>query len=355
MPNVRCFSYILRFTFPAGTSRGIMNTHRTHFITVEDEHRRGIGECAPLPGLSVDARPDFAEQLSKVAHAVAESSLPTREEDRDALLQAIPTSLPAVRFGVETAWRDWLYGGERVLYPFAMRPAFVPVPINGLVWMDSADRMRQQIDEKLAAGFTCLKLKIGAIDFDEELRLLDYVRQYYGPETITLRVDANGAFSPEEAPRKLQQLARYDLHSIEQPIAPGQWEAMARLCRESPVPIALDEELIGVTGREEKEALLDQLRPPYIILKPTLIGGLAAADEWVALAEKRNIGWWATSALESNVGLNAIAQWVATYAPALPQGLGTGQLYHNNLDSPLHIDRGHLTYLPDREWDLSLF
>ena len=356
MPHASCFSHTLHFTFRAGTSRGVMTQHDTHFIVIEDGGQRGIGECAPLPGLSVDDRPDFAQQLQRVVDQVRQSPPPTQPEAvPDALDQLVPTDLPAVRFGLETAWLDLLHGGQRWLFPAVMQPRFTPLPINGLVWMSDADTMLRQLDEKLAAGFRCVKLKIGAIDFDEELRLLAHVRERYDPDAITLRVDANGAFAPDEALDKLTQLARYDVHSIEQPIRPGQWEAMAALCQHSPVPIALDEELIGITSPEDQARLLDTIRPPYIILKPTLLGGLAAADGWIRAAEARNIRWWATSALESNVGLNAIAQWVAQYRPTLPQGLGTGQLYHNNIGAPMVIDRGYLTYNPDRSWDLLLF
>ena len=355
MPNIRCISHTLNFTFSAGTSRGVMHDHITHFLVIEQDGRRGIGECAPLPGLSIDALPDFKEKVARMAQTIAQSPFPTNDTEITELVERIPPTLPAIRFGAEVAWRDWLYGGTRTLYPSVMYPKFAPLPINGLVWMGSHEAMRRQIDEKIDAGFTCVKLKIGALDFDEELRLLAYVREHYSPETITLRVDANGAFSPHDALSKLHQLARYDLHSIEQPIAAGQWESMASLCRDSPVPIALDEELIGSLNRQDKEKMLDVISPQYIILKPTLVGGLAAAHEWIALAEARHIGWWATSALESSIGLNAIAQWVATYSPSLPQGLGTGQLYHNNIESPIQIDRGYLVYDTYRNWDLSLF
>ena len=356
MPNLRCFSYTLDFTFRAGTSRGVMTTRNTHFIMLEHHGHTGIGECAPLPGLSPDDRVDFAQQLRQVAQELSHCPIPqTEDEVTEAVNELIPPDFPALRFGVEMAWLDVLHGGERRIFPSVMHPEFTPLPINGLVWMGDPEIMRRQIDEKIAAGFRCIKLKIGALDFAEERRLLEYVRQHYTSDTITLRVDANGAFAPDEALDKLYQLARYDIHSIEQPIRAGQWEAMAALCRESPVPIALDEELIGVSSPLDKQQLLDTIQPHYIILKPTLVGGLAASDEWVALAEERGIGWWATSALESNIGLNAIAQWVARYAPRLPQGLGTGQLYYNNIASPIVIDRGYLTYDQDIEWDLTLF
>ena len=333
-----------------------MTARDTHFIVLEHEGRTGIGECAPLPGLSIDDRADFAQQLRHVTQELSRRAVPQRaNEMASAVGELVPAEFPALRFGVEMAWRDVLHGGERQLFPSVMQPTFAPLPINGLVWMGTPDTMLRQIDEKITAGFRCIKLKIGAIDFAEELRLLAHVRQHYDREAITLRVDANGAFSPDEALNKLDQLARYDIHSIEQPIGAGQPQAMAALCRESPVPIALDEELIGRLDTKDKEELLDAICPQYIILKPTLIGGLAASDEWITLTEARGIRWWATSALESNIGLNAIAQWVAQYDPPLPQGLGTGQLYHNNIDSPIVIDQGYLTYNQDKDWDLTLF
>ncbi len=355
MLNAHCFSYTLDFTFPAGTSRGVMTTRDTCFIVLEQNGRKGIGECAPLPGLSEDDTLNVELVQAEVDRCL-QSPLPNDAHGVYRWVrERVPEHLPSIRFGLETALLDLLHGGQRCLFPTVMQPEFAPLPINGLVWMGDPDFMRQQIDEKIASGFRCIKLKVGAIDFEQELRLLAHVRQHYDPDTITLRVDANGAFSPDEALSKLHQLAAYAIHSIEQPIRAGQPEAMATLCRESPVPIALDEELIGWHTLPDKERLLDTVQPQYIILKPTLVGGLAAADEWIALAEARGIGWWATSALESNVGLNAIAQWVAMHQPSLPQGLGTGQLYHNNIDSPIVIHQGFLQYDLEQYWDMSHF
>ena len=222
------------------------------------------------------------------------------------------------------------------------------IPINGLIWMGEPDFMLRQIDQKLSEGFDCIKMKIGAIDFEREIELLKYIRSQFSPDQIVLRVDANGAFSPEDALEKLQRLADLDIHSIEQPIRAGHITAMEKLCRETPLPIALDEELIGV---EDKAALLDAIQPQHIILKPTLIGGTLETQEWIRVAEERGIGWWMTSALESNLGLNAISQLVSTYSPAIPQGLGTGKLYHNNLDSPLEVRAGHIYYNPELAWE----
>ena len=355
MLNAHCFSYTLNFTFPAGTSRGVMTTRDTYFIVLEHNGQKGIGECAPLPGLSEDDTLNL-ELVQATVDQFADAPLPSDEHEiYRRVRERVPKTLPSVRFGLETALLDLLYGGQRHLFPRVMQPEFAPLPINGLVWMGDPDFMLRQIEEKIALGFRCIKLKVGAIDFERELRLLAYIRQHYDQEAITLRVDANGAFAPDEALDNLHQLAAYDIHSIEQPIRAGQPEAMAALCHESPVPIALDEELIGWHSLRDKEQLLDTIQPQYIILKPTLIGGLAAANEWIRLAEARGMGWWATSALESNIGLNAIAQWVATQKPSLPQGLGTGQLYYNNIASPIVIRQGYLLYDQKIDWNLTLF
>ncbi len=348
--------HTLKFTFVAGTSRGTLTEHDTYFILLKSNDAVGIGECAPLKGLSPDYRPDLAEKIQDVLSKIENAPFPEDEEGiTDFIDKHISTNFPALRFGVETALRDLLQGGERKIFPSVFQSnSFPPIPINGLVWMGDRDFMKRQIDEKLVQGFNCIKLKIGAIDFTTELSLLVYIRENYSADRITIRVDANGAFSPGEALAKLQQLAEYDLHSIEQPIATGQLEEMQKLCKVTPLPIALDEELIGVTSLESQAKLLDHTQPQYIILKPTLLGGLAATEQWIQLAEARNIGWWMTSALESNIGLNAIAQFAAYKQVTMPQGLGTGKLYHNNVPSPLHIQQGNLHYLPDQSWDLSL-
>ena len=260
---------------------------------------------------------------------------------------------PALTFALETAVLDLANGGRRQLYANAFSQGSAALPINGLVWMGDAGFMREQIQQKLAAGYSCLKLKIGSLDFATELAIIAEIRAVAGPGQLTLRVDANGAFAPAEAPRQLAQLAEFGLHSIEQPIAAGQTAALAALCRTSPLPIALDEELIGVTDPARQVALLDEIRPAYIVLKPTLVGGHAATRRWIALAEARGLGWWLTSALESNVGLNAVAQLTGEYdVRGFPQGLGTGQLYHNNVAAPLHVAGGTLRYAPTGHWEI---
>ncbi|MEM6844106.1 MAG: o-succinylbenzoate synthase [Bacteroidota bacterium] len=348
--------HTLQFTFVAGTSRGTLTEHTTYFIKLKTANSLGLGECAPLEGLSPDYRPDLEKKIQDVLNRLENSPLPETEAEITSLVEGlVPPNFPALRFGLETALLDLKPGGKRKIFPSVFKNGgFTPIPINGLVWMGDRNFMKRQIDEKLAQGFDCIKLKIGAIDFATELSLLSYIRQHYSADKITIRVDANGAFSSDEALAKLGELTKYDLHSIEQPIAAGQWEALRQLCATTPLPIALDEELIGVTDSAQQIELLDTIGPQYIILKPTLLGGLAATQQWITLAEKRGIGWWMTSALESNIGLNAIAQFAAHQKVTMPQGLGTGQLYHNNVPSPLHIEEGKLHYLPDQPWNLSL-
>ena len=320
---------LLHFKQPAGTSRGVYTTRRIWLITATDEAGRvtGIGECAPLPQLSCDDIPDYAEVLRGFCDEVERTGQIPYEALRP---------YPSMLFGLEQT----LSCGEA--------PLGFSIPINGLVWMGTFEEMHQRIEEKLAAGFRCVKLKIGAIDWEREIALIRFIRERYSRQQIELRVDANGGFTVEQAMSRLEELARYDIHSIEQPIKAGNWKEMARLCRESPLPIALDEELIGVNTVEEKEALLDTIRPGYIILKPSLHGGLLGSEEWIRLARERSIGSWMTSALESNVGLYAIARFtMKMYGPdiTMPQGLGTGLLFTDNIELPdvqMQIEQGRL-------------
>ena len=327
--------YILHFKVPSGTSRGVLTQKETYFLKVWDEHNPdcfGIGECALFKGLGADDRPDYEAMLQTVCRGI------------DRIDEIDLSTWSSIRFGVETALLDLRHGGRRMIYPSEFTAGKQAIEINGLIWMGDKRTMASRIDEKLAAGFSCIKLKIGAIDFDDECELLAAIRRRYRREDIELRVDANGAFSPYDALEHLQRLSAYDLHSIEQPIRAGQWEEMARLTSESPLPIALDEELIGYNTWEEKQRLLSAIRPQYIIIKPSLHGGLAGGEEWIAEAEKLNIGWWITSALESNIGLNAIAQWCATFDNPLPQGLGTGLLFTDNVEMPLEIRKDCLWF-----------
>ncbi|WP_276495791.1 o-succinylbenzoate synthase [Pontibacter litorisediminis] len=336
--------HTLQFKFDARTSRGALSEHKVYFLKVWDAETPevyGTGECAPLAGLSIDYRPDLEQKLQQVVELVnnRQVSLSTDAElPQELQLQ----QWPALRFALETALLDLENGGNGLIYGNAFSRGEAGIPINGLVWMGDRAFMQQQIGQKLEAGYTCLKLKIGSLDFTTELEILQSIREVAGADQLTVRVDANGAFSPQEAYKKLERLAKYELHSIEQPIRQGQVQEMAQLCAYTPVPIALDEELIGVQEPQAKAALLESIKPQYIILKPTLVGGLAASAEWIRLAEERQAGWWMTSALESNIGLNAIAQFTAQYEVTLPQGLGTGQLYHNNIPSPLQIRKGEL-------------
>ncbi|MBC8082958.1 MAG: o-succinylbenzoate synthase, partial [Hymenobacter sp.] len=338
---------VLRFNFPARTSRGALTEHTAWYLHLTDARQpgiRGLGEAAPLAGLSPDHRPGFEARLVRLCADFNRAGF-APDVAPEAVLALVESGWPALRFGLETALLDLRHGGRRQLFDNAFSRGEAGLPINGLVWMGDAPFMRAQIRKKLAEGYSCLKLKIGGLDFATELQLLTEIRAEAGPAELILRVDANGAFAPTEALAKLEQLARFQLHSIEQPIAAGQRAAMAEVCLRSPVPVALDEELIGITDPALQAALLDEVRPAYIILKPTLVGGLAAAAAWWEQAEERGISWWLTSALESNVGLSAISQLAGEYAlPGFPQGLGTGQLYHNNLPAPLRIEAGRLHY-----------
>ncbi|WP_026207529.1 o-succinylbenzoate synthase [Butyricimonas synergistica] len=345
MLQAKYSKYILRFKQPSGTSRGVLTEKETWFIKVWDSKQPeifGLGECAVFRGLGADDRPGYEDKLKEVCLRINEIDPPSLSE------------WSSIRFGVETALADLENGGKRLIFPSTFTEGGETIEINGLIWMGDRETMRQRIVEKLDAGFHCIKLKIGAIDFESELNLLHAIRSQFSKEMVELRVDANGAFSPEEAPRKLEQLARYDIHSIEQPIRQGQWQAMSRLCRNTPIPIALDEELIGINESHQKIEMLDTICPQYIILKPSLAGGFAGSQEWIDLSRERNIGWWVTSALESNIGLNAIAQWTFTLHASMPQGLGTGQLYTNNIPSPLEQTGSTIRYCPTSKWETDL-
>jgi o-succinylbenzoate synthase len=337
--------YILHFRQPSGTSRGILAERVSWFIFLTRDQNKeiiGIGECSPLKGLSIDDRVDFESKLAEVCKN------PGKFLDNPDIL----ADFPSIRFGLEMALLDLKQGGEKILFPSAFTKGIDFISINGLVWMGSYDEMLKEVRVKIASGFNCIKLKIGAINFDDELNLIRLIRKEFSPTQIEIRVDANGAFKPEEALEKIKHLSEFQLHSIEQPIKQNQWEAMAELCETSPIPIALDEELIGVMESEKKRKLLHETKPQFIILKPGLLGGFKACEEWINLASEKKIEWWVTSALESNIGLNAIAQWTYNLKNNLPQGLGTGQLYSNNFECPLNIKEGKLFYNPNEKWDL---
>lgn len=334
--------YSLQFKTPSGTSRGILTEKETWFIILEEEGKRGIGECGILRTLSVDDRPDYEQKLQWVCKNI---HLGERQ-----LWEAL-IEFPSIQFGVEMAFKSLQAEHSFVLFPSDFTKQKQAIPINGLVWMGEESFMKEQIEQKLKQNFKCIKLKIGSIDFEKELGLLAFIRNHFDEKTIEIRVDANGAFSTNEALDKLKQLATFHIHSIEQPIAKNQLAAMAELCKVSPLPIALDEELIGVFSLEEKRKLLTAIQPHYIILKPSLIGGFRGTKEWIDCAEALQIKWWITSALESNIGLNAIAQWTFMQNNPMPQGLGTGGLYTNNFDCPLVVENGALQFHSNLNWN----
>lgn len=365
MYRIRISERTLHFKQPAGTSRGVYTTRHSYYLTLSSDEMpevEGVGECATLPDLSCDAKPEYEVTLRQVCQMV---------EQMGRIPYDMIRAYPSITFGLETAFADFFYQakiklnaskGTSSACESSLAEAGISVPagmqnlvdlfdspfgrgeegitINGLVWMGTYEEMLGRLEEKLQAGFHCVKLKIGAIDFFKELDLVKRIREVYTKDEVELRVDANGGFTPENAMSRLEALSKYDIHSIEQPIKQHQWPMMAKLCRETPLPIALDEELIGVNVRSMKEALLDTIRPQYIILKPSLHGGIYGCTEWIELAKQRGIGSWITSALESNIGLNAIAHFAAKmYGPdvKMPQGLGTGQLFTDNIPMPLEI------------------
>jgi o-succinylbenzoate synthase len=330
-------SHQLDFHFEAGTSRGVLTNKTSYFLRIEQGGRVGIGEAGPLRGLSPEFEEDCTARFKSILHGLP--AIPETVADIPTFLENIPFHFPSLRMAMEMALIDWMQGGNGQYFNNSFSTKETPIAINGLIWMGNPAFMRKQIDAKLAEGYTCLKLKIGAIDFEQEIEILRDIRSRYSATDLIIRVDANGAFSINEAKGKLQRLADFDLHSIEQPIEAGQWEAMHDLCRENILPIALDEELISI---ENRSALLRLIKPPYIILKPSLLGGFHATRCWISAAEELGIDWWITSALESNIGLQAIAQFCASYNNPLPQGLGTGQLYTNNFESGLYIQQGNI-------------
>ncbi|OYU97314.1 MAG: o-succinylbenzoate synthase [Bacteroidetes bacterium B1(2017)] len=335
----------LEFSFQAKTSRGEIKTHAAYLVYAfhpSNPTLKGWGEASPLMGLSIDGTDNFEEQLSTILAYFNEGNSP---------LSVDLTSFPAVRFAIETAQLDLFNGGEQIVFD----NTFIygkSIPINGLVWMDSIDNMLVQAVTKIQEGYTCIKFKIGAHDFDVECKMLEQIRKQYPADRVEIRLDANGAFAPDDAVLKLKELARFGIHSIEQPIAPRQLDEMEEVCGKSPIPVALDEELIGLDPEEHGAKLLKFIKPKYLILKPTLLGGLGMSAKWVRKANEHEMDWWATSALESNIGLNAIAQWTAVQKTSLPQGLGTGNLYTNNIEGPLLAKAGALHFLPQNAWKL---
>ena len=335
--------YTLHFGFEAVTSRERMRSKSTYFVSVwDDEHPTvvGTGECALFRGLSADDREDYERVLSDICSRI------------NAVKIADLTEWPSIVFGIETALADLRNGGRMMPFPSDWTDGGSGLHINGLVWMGSVEEMTRRAEEKISEGFRCVKLKIGGCDFERELHLLEQLRRRFAPEELEIRLDANGAFDVDEALQKLRRLATLDIHSIEQPIASRQWDAMKSLCNVSPIDIALDEELIGCRDYDAQSMLLDAISPQFIIIKPSLCGGLSASSRWISLARQKGIGWWATSAMESNIGLNAIAQWVANFNPKMPQGLGTGQIYENNITSPIRLASQWLSYDSNGNWEI---
>ncbi|MBZ9786612.1 o-succinylbenzoate synthase [Psychroflexus sp. CAK57W] len=336
------FKHTLEFKRPSGTSRGVLKTKESWFIKLETKESLGIGECGLLKGLSIDDREDYEKTLKWTCENI-HLGLET--------LYSKLKEFPSIQFGLEMAFQSFTSAHPYVLFPSEFTDGKKGMVINGLIWMGEKAFMKSQIQDKIKQGFSCIKLKIGAIDFESELELLSYIRSEFPASDIELRVDANGAFSPYDALDKLERLSKFDLHSIEQPIAQGQWLDMARLCEQTPLPIALDEELIGLKEVTNKTEALLTIKPQYIILKPSLIGGFQGSKEWIDLAKQHKIDWWITSALESNIGLNAIAQFTFIQNNEMPQGLGTGGLYTNNVESPLTIEGEKIMYHPKLNWE----
>lgn len=342
------FSWIkhqLQFKTPSGTSRGVLRYKDSWLIQISKGDQYGIGECSIIEGLSPESPQDVQNILEEIPQYL--------KKGKEFLVQRY-SKAPAVQFAIEMAFsglnshHPLLHFDTQFIHHQQM------IPINGLIWMGDVETMMTQLEQKIKLGFSCIKIKVGAIDFESECKLLDHIRKRFHSSDIELRLDANGAFQPEDAMQKLSKLLEYNIHSIEQPIAPGHWREMATLCKTSPIPIALDEELIGVNSKQDKVNLIQEIKPQYIIIKPSLVGGWQGADQWVSIAEKHAVGWWATSALETNIGLNAIAQWVSTKQTNRPQGLGTGGLFINNIDTPLYLSGQNMGFDPNKLSDFTL-
>jgi len=339
-------AHTLHFIHPSGTSRGVLTSKPSWFIRLQSEDgRRGTGEVSHIHGLSVGSEGEVRASLENLCARISNGDLDPGSP--------LP-SLPGIQFAMECAAMDLEGGGGQQLFTSSFTEGEAGIPINGLIWMGDPAFMKQQIRKKLDDGFRVLKLKVGALDTERELELLGWIRSQFGERELEIRIDANGAWKPETALGKMERFAPIGIHSIEQPVAAGQWDAMEKICRESPFPVALDEELIGVDVFRDGANLLRSIRPHYLILKPGLLGGFRNSERWIALAGDTGTGWWITSALESSVGLNAIAQWTATLGTTVSQGLGTGAIYRNNFPSPLEVEKDRLWYRKEKGWDLSL-
>jgi L-alanine-DL-glutamate epimerase-like enolase superfamily enzyme len=344
--------HTLQFLFSAGTSRGAMHTKDTYYLIGEQNAKYFYGECSLLKGLSIDPLVTYESKLDELCTHLSQRSIQAWHSD-----QFIPTIIdelklnayPSILMGLEILQKDFVNGCKRLIFDTPFYNKQFAIPINGLVWMNSPEHMLDQAHRKIQQGYTCIKLKVGAIDFEKECWVLDKIRSI--SEDVELRLDANGAFTKDDVWQKLETLAKFNIHSIEQPVQPKQYELMHQLSLQSMIPIVLDEELIGHDTWEDKDLILKAIQPRYIIVKPSLIGGFQSTEEWIRLCEKHSISWWATSALESNIGLNAIAQFTSTHRLYMPQGLGTGMLYSNNIDSPLEVINGTIRYNQQINWD----
>jgi len=336
--------HTLHFNFPAGTSRGILREKKTYFLLLSKNGKTGIGECAFIKGLSIDNAEKIEAKIQQLCEHINNGETYSNFDT---------SNFPAITFGLETALLDLQQGGSRIIFHSDFVDKSAPIAINGLVWMGEESFMRKQVQEKIDAGFSCIKLKIGALDFDTELSIIQSIRKNFSSDSLTIRLDANGAYNLATAQKHIEALKKHGIHSIEQPLPVSLKKEMKFLCANTPIPIALDEQLIGISDYKEKEALLHYIKPQYIILKPGIIGGFASSDEWISLAESNSVGWWITSALESNIGLNAICQYSYIKNKNILHGLGTGMLYSNNIPSPLTIENGSIAY--KGSWDLQLF
>lgn len=329
---------IFKFKEPGGTSRGVLLEKVSYYIIIYNEsipEIKGVGECSILPNLSPDDRPNLEEKLNWVVQ-----NINSVKDEYHSVLQ----EWPAIIFAIETALLDLKNGGKRIYFDSPFLTGDFKIPINGLIWMGDIETMQKRIEDKIAEGFRCLKLKIGALEFEKELELITEIRKNFSKKELEIRLDANGAFDINNVFNVLDKLAPLSIHSIEQPIKQGQWRDMKAVCEKSPIDIALDEELIGVNDIDLKKELIKNIKPQYIILKPSLHGGINGANEWISIAKRNSVKWWITSALESNVGLEAIAQWSASLKVDMPQGLGTGQVFEKNIESNLKVENGMLFY-----------
>lgn len=335
----------LKFKNPAGTSRGILKTKPSWYIYLYDEEDpsyKGVGECSIIPGLSIDDEEKIEVTLSEICKKINANDYNFKDTLPD---------FPAIQFALETAYLDYHVKGSKVLFPSSFTEGEQGIHINGLIWMGSLSSMQEQIENKLSNNFQCIKIKIGALNFKDEFSLLKKLRERYSTKDLEIRVDANGAYTPQEAYENMGKLAGLNIHSIEQPIIPTQIYEMAELCSKAPIPVALDEELFGITPVENKRKLIEIIKPHYLVLKPSMLGGFNETLHWINIAKSFQIGWWITSALESNIGLNAIAQWTFKQNVTIPQGLGTGNLFINNINSPLIINKEQLFYDPIKNWN----